>query len=203
MTRINGILLSAGFSSRMQAFKPLQEKNGVPMIAQVARKMLQVCHTVTVVTGFRSQDVVRALAEFFPGTGSKPLDDRLLVVHNREFEKGMFTSLQTGLKNLPDTDWLLYHFVDQPALPEAFYRAFIAQIESGVQWIQPRFQGKKGHPILMHRSLFPLILNADADSNLRQVTKEREIKIKIWDCSFREILFDLDTREDLERWRTL
>ena len=69
MTHINGILLSAGFSSRMQVFKPLQEKNGVPMIVQVARKMLTVCHTVTVVTGFRSQEVARALTEFFPGAG--------------------------------------------------------------------------------------------------------------------------------------
>ncbi len=54
----------------------------------------------------------------------------------------MFTSLQTGLTAAINSDWILYHFVDQPGLPNKFYQEFIKQIDDEHNWIQPHLKNK-------------------------------------------------------------
>ena len=93
-------------------------------------------------------------------------------------------------------DWILYHFVDQPGLPEKFYKEFTNQIDDKHNWIQPSFKKQSGHPILIHKSLFDLIINASAESSLREISKISLVKKKFWKCEFKEIFQDVDTEDD-------
>ncbi len=120
----------------------------------------------------------------------------LKFTFNDSFQKGMFTSLQKGISEAKNCDWILYHFVDQPGLPENFYRDFIKQIDNNYNWIQPVNKEQKGHPILLGKELFELIVNSSPDSNLREISKSPKVKKKYWECNYTEIFQDIDTEED-------
>ena len=186
--KIYGLLLSAGLSGRMEKFKPLLHYKGRSFINNIVLKLDSVCEKIIVVTGFNKTEVEANLNEF------KTAD--IEFVFNPEFEKGMFTSLKTGLLRAANTDWILYHFVDQPGLPNYFYTDFIKQIDDLCNWIQPSFRKQSGHPILIGTELFDLIINSSPDSNLREISKNPIVKKKHWECDYKEILQDIDTEED-------
>ena len=108
----------------------------------------------------------------------------------------MFTSLQAGIRKVTEANWILYHFVDQPGLPQTFYSDFMKQIDDNHNWIQPMLNGEKGHPILIHYELFETVQKASKDSNLREVSRNSIVKKKFWECGYQEIFQDIDTEED-------
>ena len=59
-------------------------------------------------------------------------------------------------------------------------------------------EGQPGHPILVPRSLFTEIRDRPRDG-LRNVISEHDLELVQW--SNEEILADLDTLADLERWQ--
>ena len=192
-TNINSLLIAAGFSSRMGKFKPLLLFQNEPIIISIIKKLLTFNSRIFVVTGFKEREIILAIEKYFTET---ELKEKIVFVSNPVFEKGMFTSLQKGLTKAKDCDWLLYHFVDQPQLPQIFYTDFIAQTDDNYEWIQPAYKERKGHPVLIRKSIFDSILEADENSSLKEVTNAKNLNKKIWDCNYKEILVDIDTPED-------
>jgi CTP:molybdopterin cytidylyltransferase MocA len=109
----------------------------------------------------------------------------------------MFSSLKNGIGGCNDEDWILYHFVDQPNLPDKFYTELISQIDRSFDWIQPVIYDKKGHPILFNYKVIQKIINGDSNSNLRLISQDTSIKKKYWECGYKEIFTDIDTVTDL------
>ena len=116
---------------------------------------------------------------------------------NQDYHEGMFTSLKKGLNESTDSDWIIYHFVDQPSLPEKFYYELIEQIDKEYNWIQPSYNKTKGHPLLLHRSIFNLILDNSNNASLKEISRSELVTKKIWECNYSQILQDLDTPGDL------
>ena len=143
--KINGLLISAGFSGRMGAFKPLMTYEGEPFVVVITKKLLIFCDRVVIVTGFKNDQVESIINSTFYTLHSS-LKHRVVCVYNSNYEKGMFTSLQTGLKELTDSNWVLFHFVDQPFHKEKFYKDFISQIDENYDWIQPMSMARKVIP---------------------------------------------------------
>jgi len=187
--RIYGLVLSAGLSGRMGKFKPLLTYKGKSFIQDIAFKLSTVCDKVIIVTGFKPDEVQSSMKQL-------KVSSEIKFVFNSEYEKGMFTSLQAGLKAAENSDWVLYHFVDQPGLPEKYYTEFINQIDNNFNWIQPSFKKQSGHPILIHKNLYNLIKNKSTKSSLREISKNTAVKKKFWDCDFEEIFQDIDNEED-------
>ncbi|MEK6552693.1 MAG: nucleotidyltransferase family protein [Bacteroidota bacterium] len=191
---INGLLISAGVSGRMGQFKPLMLYKDKSFVVTIVEKILRVCEKVVVVTGFKSDEVKSVCSLQFA--------DRVECVFNPNYEHGMFTSLQAGLKKLEDSDWILYHFVDQPFHQEKFYQELTAQIENNVDWVQPVYKDKEGHPVLFKKNIFEKILTADPSSSLRLIRDDGDTKKKKWECSYSHILNDFDTQEDLKLFQS-
>ena len=192
--KINGLLIAAGFSKRMGDFKPLMEYDNNPYIVVITKKLLSVCETVVIVTGHKSIEIESTIKYAFI---ENVLFPRVKVVVNPNFEKGMFTSLQTGVKELIDSDWILYHFVDQPFHKEKFYKEFVAQIDDNYDWIQPVYDGLEGHPVMFKKTIFEKIISSPENHILRLIRDDGSTKKKIWNCSYSQILKDFDTPEDL------
>ncbi len=190
---INTLLVAAGLSSRMGKFKPLILFQDEPIIISIIKKLLPISNKIFIVTGFKEKEIITTIEEYFQ---KSVLKNKIVFVSNLEFEKGMFTSLQAGLKKAKDCDWLLYHFVDQPQLPQNFYTDFIAQIDDKYDWIQPAYKSRKGHPLLIRNSFFKSIVKADENSSLKELIRVSNANKIIWDCNYKEILNDIDTPED-------
>ncbi len=193
--KIIGLILSAGFSSRMGKFKPLLEYDGKSFVRNVAEKTSAVCDKIVVVTGFKSELIIERLKE----QTKKNVLDKIQFVFNDEFEKGMFVSLKKGIEACGEARWVLYHFVDQPSLPEEFYFSFVKEIDERFDAIQPVYKGKKGHPIILGRKAIELINRAEENSNLKELFARNELSIKLWECGFPEALKDFDLPEDFEK----
>lgn len=192
--KINGLLIAAGFSRRMGDFKPLMEYDNDPYIVVITKKLLSVCETVVIVTGHKSIEIESTIKFAFI---ENILFPRVKVIVNPNFEKGMFTSLQTGIKELIDSDWILYHFVDQPFHKEKFYKEFVTQVNDEYDWIQPVYDGKEGHPVMFKKTIFEKIITSPENHILRLIRDDGSTKKKKWECSYPQILKDFDTPEDL------
>ena len=190
---LNSIIIAAGFSSRMGDFKPLLLYRDEAIIISIIKKINFISDKIYIVTGFKEDELVHFVQEYFQGT---EVNKKIVFVSNSNYQNGMFTSLQKGVEKGKECDWILYHFVDQPHLPQNFYREFYSQIDDKFDWIQPAFGGKKGHPILINKSLFDNIIYADENSTLKKLNDELEINKKVWNCEYNEVLDDIDTLED-------
>jgi molybdenum cofactor cytidylyltransferase len=193
--RITGLLLGAGLSGRMGTSKALMIYNGLPFAVQILRKLFHVCKEVIVVVGHESEKVEGEILKYLTSNNT----DKLKFIFNDNYKAGMFSSLQCGLKNISQGDWILYHFVDQPSLPFSFYKEFVERLSEVINWVQPSHKNRLGHPILFNKKVSAIILKQDKDSSLRKLSNNKRIKRKIWECKYAEILKDIDTMEEFNR----
>jgi molybdenum cofactor cytidylyltransferase len=197
--KVNGLIVAAGLSGRMKSFKPLADYKGKPFIINIIIKLEVICDQIFIVTGHKGNDLKSVVINDRTKSNQTALLKKIKFVYNELYEKGMFTSLQKGISEAKNCDWILYHFIDQPGLPNDFYVKFINQIDSKHSWIQPSYKNKNGHPILIGEKLFELIINSSADSSLREINKNPVVKRKFWECDYKEIFQDIDTEEDYSK----
>jgi molybdenum cofactor cytidylyltransferase len=193
--KINGLLLAAGFSKRMGKPKALLLQEDLTFAIVIPKKMQTICDNVVIVVGHSGNLIKEELKKYIDE--NPQLKSKTSFVINKNYSEGMTTSLQCGLRELKNSEWILYHFVDQPKLNLAFYKNFTGQIANGYNWIQPAFEGIGGHPILIHNSVFKLILDLSPNSSLRDLKSHSDIRKKLWKCDYPEILHDIDTPSDL------
>ncbi len=208
---IDGIILAAGLSSRIGSPKALLDFNGFNFLTNIILKISSICTRIIVVTGYQSEIVERT---FYDGINSKrdrikfefnisetelkKIITKVSFIKNTDYEKGMFTSLQTGISGLETAEHIIYHFVDQPTLSKQFYEKFAAQVDDNTDWLQPVHDEKKGHPIIFSKLVADKILQSDIDKNLRDINKLIPDK-KYWDCDYPEIFDDIDTKSEYNK----
>jgi len=175
----------------MKRFKPLMDFKGDSFLSTIIAKLSTVTDSVYIVTGFRSDEI----SEYVASAGLR--SDNIKLVRNRNYDRGMLTSLKAGISALEHTDWILYHFVDQPHLPLSFYQGFRSQINETKTWIQPRYQNKNGHPILINKALFKPITGLPDTASLRTLDQSVSFRKTFWDCPYPHILKDFDTPSDV------
>lgn len=183
---VTALITAAGLSSRMGAFKPILLYNGKSFLVNIIEKLNPICDKIVIVTGYKASLIETELK-------SLPQNDKIKTVFNENFKDGMFSSLQVGLKSELNSDWILYHFIDQPNLPTAFYEDLFSQIEDSFDWIQPQFDQKNGHPILLNKRMISVISSSPNTSNLKEISSQTDIRKKYWHCNHPQILNDVDT----------
>ena len=134
------IILAAGESRRMgrpKAFLPFRQGTFLSAIASVLGTH---CSPVIAVFGF---DAASGIAR----SQSLPLQ----AIANTDYELGMLTSLQIGLRALPDhIDTVLFTLVDHPAIAPGTVEVLL---QSGAPIAIPKFEGKRGHPVLIRHPI--------------------------------------------------
>jgi len=187
--KITGLISAAGLSYRMGNFKPLLNYNGKSFLKNVVDKLIPICDNLIIITGHNANLIDNEVQSF-------QNKDKIKTIFNKNFKNGMLTSLQIGLSYSLNSDWILYHFIDQPNLPEAFYKEFITQIDYSFDWIQPTSNQNNGHPILLNNKLISIISSLPTTCNLKEASNKKNIKKKYWNCKYSEILNDIDTIEN-------
>jgi len=156
------ILLAAGESRRWGADnKLLAPIGGKPMVRRTAEMILaSSVRPVLVVTGHEAAGVQAALAG-------------LLVSfrHAPDFAEGMAASLRTGIGALAaDCTGALICLGDMPFVrPDTLDR--LAGFHSGQAAIFPTYEGKRGNPVLLARSLFADIMLLTGDEGARTILR--------------------------------
>lgn len=75
---------------------------------------------------------------------------RATIVINPDPERGQLSSLQCGLSAVADADAVFFTPVDYPAIEASTVRALLPLAGT---FAMPRYQGRRGHPVLIDREL--------------------------------------------------
>ena len=175
---VTGIVLAAGFSSRMGQFKPALPINGKPLLHHPVETLLNVCSEVVVVTG-HNREKVEELMRSFPA---------VTLVYNPDFETGMFSSVKAGVSAVHTPRF----FVTPGDIPFFSRKTCEGLLSLQGSVISPVFKGKKGHPVLLDELVLREILSAPATEILRNILHRHEAVLMNTDDE--GILVDIDTR---------
>lgn len=182
------VVLAAGWSSRMGAFKPLLPFGPRTVIEHVVATLREGgIDRIRVVTGHNADDLAPVLSR---------LD--VTAVHNPDFDRGMYSSIRAGIADLPpDIAGALLLPVDIPLVRASTIAALIgAAIETGAAVVHPTFSDGRGHPPFLARRLVRDIVAGDGDGGLRRLIAahvQDAVDVAVID---RGILLDMDTPAD-------
>jgi molybdenum cofactor cytidylyltransferase len=185
---VAAILLAAGQSQRMGAFKPLLRFGNKTVIESCVDYLLQGgIENVVVVVGHRAAEIKKALAE---------LPVRIAVNPDRQSE--MAASIACGVSALPaECEATLITPADYPAVPAGIVKSLIeAWRTSSAKLVVPDHLGRGGHPVLIDLRLRDQLLQLDPQRGLRglfEAQREQMMRIPV-DSPF--IARDMDTWED-------
>ena len=208
--RFAAVILAAGYSSRMKAFKPLLDVGRMTAAERLIKAVGAAgIEKIAVVTGYN-----RERLGFIFGSGENPeavhnsAQQDIIEVYNGNFPEGMFSSIRAGLaaaaERWPEAEGIFLMPVDCPLISsEVLIRlmqsARRSSAGSGMQsaglFHVPVFEGKKGHPLLIPSSYTEEICEHDGTGGLKAITdkhRDRMIRVPVEEEG---CLLDMDTPE--------
>ncbi len=202
------VVLAAGASRRMGQSKAWLDLGGRSALERVVEAGLAGgCDGALVV--IRPADAERAAALW--GEGRK----RVRWVVNPRPKAGRTGSLQAGIAALPAVDAFLLHPVDHPLVRAATVGRLVAtwrraSASAGsaeaegraLALLEPACGGRRGHPILLARSVGERICELHADAPLYTVVRDLRARGRARTLALSDsgILANLDCPGDWERW---
>lgn len=181
---VAAVLLAAGRSERMGAFKPLLPFGKETVIQSCIDYLREGgVADIVVVLGYRAGEVEEAL-------GDQHLDFAL----NSDPESAMSASIACGIRRLsPETKAVLIALTDQPAIPADVVKLLISQWESGNELVIPEFQGRGGHPVLVDLTFRSELLRLDPDRGLKSLFDAHREQVRRIAVSSPYTTRDMDT----------
>ena len=187
--KIEGVILSAGFSSRTKTFKMELPFGNKTLIERAIEGMIDTCSRIIVVGGHRIERI-REMTKKYP---------TVQVVLNKHYEKGMFSSVQEGVRHLTG-DWFFIMPGDYPLITNHVFQKLKKSMEAsdpGYDIFIPTSKGRKGHPVLIREKVKDEILREPVDSTLKNVIHRNNCLLV--EVDHKGILMDVNTMEDYER----
>lgn len=185
--KITALILAAGRSTRMGAFKPLLPLRGQTVLETLIDVYRSAGISILVVLGHQAASVQKILEK-----------QRIPWVCNERYDSGMFSSIQAGVKNLNRNCGAFFlQPADIPLIrPETLHHLIGVRREKNALICYPCYEGRRGHPPLIAAALIPAIL-ADAEPGGMRALLHRyngeALNVESGDPC---ILMDIDTPED-------
>jgi CTP:molybdopterin cytidylyltransferase MocA len=187
---ITAILLAAGRSRRMGAFKPLLPFGDRTVIECCIDNLRAAgIDEIVVVVGHRAEDVRQQL---------KGLDLSFAV--NPDPDSEMSTSIALGVEQASsNASALTIALVDHPAVPPEVIRILIDEWKRGAALVQPEHAGRGGHPVLIDLAYREELLVLDPAQGLRALFAAHREKVRRAPVESPYVAQDMNTWEDYRR----
>ncbi len=199
-TRVEAVILAAGYSSRAGSFKMELCIEGKPVIQHVIDAFTPFCDCIYVVGGYQYEKLEALLSVYSnedPESNAKHSYGKVRLVLNEAFELGMFSSVQTGVHYVKGDRFFLtpgdYPLIQKDIIEE--------MLHCEEDYVIPSFDHHAGHPILLPASAKAEIEAMEKDSNLKVFLKKK--KVTYVEVNDQGILYDLDTMSDYEKLRQM
>ena len=129
---------------------------------------------------------------------SLPSSPRVKVAVNRDYDQGMLSSLQKGLKlTAGSADWTLWMLVDHPVVRGRTLDELIAAASrTDVPLVIPRFNGERGHPVMVSRRVAERFLQMDRAASPQNLVRSYYAEALFIDVGDAGVLRDIDRPGD-------
>ena len=185
------IILAAGSSTRMGRPKQLLPYKGQSLLR----------HIVDIAIAAELGPVIVVI-----GAELKLLEDELkntraIIVHNKEWEEGMASSIRHGLNQFtvqfPSAEGVIITVCDQPYITERLLRELVeGWVRNGKKVIASAYDDTMGTPVFFHRDLFPQLMELKGDKGAKQIINDNKDGMAL--VSFAMGGRDIDTEADYE-----
>ena len=181
------ILLAAGQSKRMGAFKPLLPFGKKTVIESCIDYLREGgVETIIVVLGHRADEVRKRLEKH-----------QVTFALNPDPKSEMGASIAAGVRALPATGRAtLIALCDHPAVPASVVSTLIEAWYNGARLVIPTWQNRGGHPVLVDLSLKPELLNLSASGGLKTLFDNHLSEVQRVEVDSPFIARDMDTWDD-------
>ena len=156
MTSSDCVMLAAGGSKRTEKWKMTLPFGKSTVVRQSVENALQGCGRVILVTGYRAEE----LEALFSG------NERVMTVRNPGWERGMFSSIKIGAGAV-ETRRFFIALGDMPLVSPSVYETLLEYGHADI--VIPKFNGKKGHPVLLSSRVLQSISEQPDSSTLRDI----------------------------------
>lgn len=191
---IGAVVLAAGNSERMGRPKALLEVEGETFLGRICRRLREAgVYDVVVALGKDAGQILQG----WPRGNEK-------VVVNPRPEDGQISSLKLALKALPvnpEPGAAMVCLVDAPLVASETYARL------GAEWrgaqghlVVPRFNGKRGHPLVVDQRFWHQVQLAPLDLGLHWVTHRNAEWMRDVDVDDAGVVRDMDTPDDYEKF---
>jgi molybdenum cofactor cytidylyltransferase len=191
-TALAGVVLAAGESRRMGTPKQLLPFGEQTILERVVDTLLTAGVGQVIVVLGHLADRVRTVL------GDRPVQ----AVVNAAYRRGMLTSVKCGVQAIStDHNAVLFALGDQPQIDSAVVGEVISAYRTGDAGIViPRYNGKKGHPIIINLPRYrEAIVDLPDSAGLNALVQEYADDVRLIDVATEDIIHDIDVPEDYTR----
>jgi molybdenum cofactor cytidylyltransferase len=183
-------VLAAGAGTRFGGGKLLAPLgDGVLLDDALRAAFAAPVRAVTVVVGADAERVAQAARVF---------DARVRIVVAQDHASGMAASLKAGVASLAaDVDAAFVFLGDMPRVPLVVLGALERAVADGAVAAAPVFEGRRGNPVVLARSLFAEIAKLTGDMGARKVLDGLGERLALVEAPDDGVLFDVDVPDDL------
>jgi molybdenum cofactor cytidylyltransferase len=186
--RIVSIVLAAGAAARFGGRKQLAPLRGKPLLEYALAAATATSTSSTLVVLGADAGAVAAGIDL--GTAE--------IVECHDWQRGPGASLRAGLLAAgADCAAAVVTLGDEPFLSPAATDRLIAARSPGLAALRATYNGRPGHPVLIERSLFPVLTDSETTARPRDVL--RAAGIRDLECGDLGDPGDVDTVEQLLR----
>jgi molybdenum cofactor cytidylyltransferase len=179
---------AAGSASRFGGGKLLASVDGRPMLDRTSGALLD--------GGIQSVLVIRPPEAAWQDSVRLLGDPRVRTARNPDPSRGMFSSVQVGLEELSDAPIAVLP-ADMPFVRDETVRNLLEMAARTGAIVSPRYEGRRGHPVMLPADLREAILAAPATATLSDVLRPHAARFVNVEVSDRGVLRDVDVVEDL------
>ena len=183
----SAILLAAGQSKRMGAFKPLLPFGKKTVIESCIDYLREGgVEDIIVVLGHRADEVRNKLEK-----------KDVSFAFNPDPNSEMGASVAAGIRELPDTaKATLIALCDHPAVPPGVVSTLIDAWTNGAGLVIPTWQNRGGHPVLVDLAFKSELLNLGSSGGLRALFGAHPNEVYRVEVASPFIARDMDTWDD-------
>ena len=189
--KIAGLLLAAGGSYRLNSPKQLVKISGNYLIN----------HMIQIIRDGRISDIFVVLGAFDEKIKSKINDRDVVIIHNKEWEEGIHTSIKSGIKEILNKQLykaVIIFVVDQPFLTSEIIKKQIQEFDRiSPKVIAVRVNGEQVNPVLFARDTFEELVHLKKGQSGKNVIQNYPVH---WVDSDNQLLqIDIDTQDDYRK----
>ncbi len=165
MSKVAGLVLAAGTSTRMGRPKQLLPVEGMSLLDRVLVEALNSELTLVVlVLGYKAQEIKEDLK-------TEIHHPKLKIIENRDYKNGTSSSIITGLSEVEDEyDHCMIILADMPHITANIINRLLHQyLASRLPLGSIKIENRRSHPVIFGRKLYPEIHQLQGDLGARDL----------------------------------